>query len=153
MYGNNLKRVMEEKGITPAELSRETGIGRSSLSQYLHGKNVPTEARKLQIAYALEVDPAELEADPAEREAEVTPVCDIPKIPRISVERAAVIMGMSHETVRKGLRQGVFPWGYGILTSDNQWCYFINAKSFAEKEGLSLRDVLDVEPTTRVTTA
>ena len=146
MYGNNLKRVMEEKGITPAELSRETGIGRSSLSQYLHGKNVPTETRKAQIAYALGVDPKELEA-------EVTQVCEIPKIPRISVERAAVIMGMSHETVRKGLRQGVFPWGYGILTSDNQWCYFINAKSFAEKEGLSLRDVLDVEPTTRVTTA
>ena len=149
MYGNNLKRVMEEKGITPAELSKETGIGRSSLSQYLHGKNIPTETRKAQIAYALGVDPKELEA-------EVTQVCEIPKIPkipRISVERAAVIMGMSHETVRKGLRQGVFPWGYGILTSDNQWCYFINAKSFAEKEGLSLRDVLDVEPTTRVTTA
>lgn len=149
MYGNNLKRVMEEKGITPAELSKETGIGRSSLSQYLHGKNIPTETRKAQIAYALGVDPKELEA-------EVTQVCEIPKIPkipRISVERAAVIMGMSHETVRKGLRQGVFPWGYGILASDNQWCYFINAKSFAEKEGLSLRDVLDVEPTTRVTTA
>jgi len=149
MYGNNLKRAMEEKGITPAELSKETGIGRSSLSQYLHGKNIPTETRKAQIAYALGVDPKELEA-------EVTQVCEIPKIPkipRISVERAAVIMGMSHETVRKGLRQGVFPWGYGILTSDGQWSYFINAKSFAEREGLSLRDVLDVEPTNRVTTA
>ena len=45
---------------------------------------------------------------------------------------------MNHETVRKGLRQGVFPWGYAIKTSENHWVYFINAKKFAEIEGIAV---------------
>lgn len=31
---------------------------------------------------------------------------------------------------------GVFPWGYAIKTSANRWTYFINAKRFAEIEGI-----------------
>lgn len=38
----------------------------------------------------------------------------------------------------KGLQQGVFPWGYAVHTSDNRWSYFINAKRFAEVEGIAL---------------
>lgn len=29
-------------------------------------------------------------------------------------------------------------WGYGIHTSDNRWVYFINAKRFAEIEGITV---------------
>ena len=45
---------------------------------------------------------------------------------------------LNAETVRKGLQQGVFPWGYAVHTSDNRWSYFINAKRFAEVEGIAL---------------
>lgn len=38
----------------------------------------------------------------------------------------------------KGLQQGVFPWGYAVHTSGNRWAYFINAKRFAETEGITL---------------
>ena len=58
-------------------------------------------------------------------------------IPRLDVCEAARIMNMSHTTVRAGLQQGVFPWGYAIHTSDNRWTYFINAKRFAEIEGIA----------------
>lgn len=34
--------------------------------------------------------------------------------------------------------EGVFPWGYAIHTSDNRWVYFINAKRFAEIEGVKV---------------
>ena len=30
----------------------------------------------------------------------------------------------------------VFPWGYAIHTSEHRWSYFINAKRFAEIEGV-----------------
>lgn len=42
------------------------------------------------------------------------------------------------EADRKGLKQGIFPWGYAIHTSENHWVYFINANRFAEIEGVKL---------------
>ena len=50
---------------------------------------------------------------------------------------AARMLGMNHNTVRKGLQQGVFPWGYAVHTSEGRWGYFINAKKFAEVEGVT----------------
>ena len=55
-------------------------------------------------------------------------------IPRLDVVKAAQLLGMNHDTVRKGLQQGAFPWGYAIHTSENRWTYFINAKRFVEIE-------------------
>ena len=59
-------------------------------------------------------------------------------IQRLPVEQAAKLMGMNHMTVRKGLKQGRFPWGYAIKTSENHWAYFINARKFAEIEGVRI---------------
>ncbi len=65
-------------------------------------------------------------------------------IQRLSVMDAARMMGINHQTVRKGLQQGVFPWGYGIKTSEH-WVYFINAKRFSEIEGVSVEGVSNEE--------
>jgi hypothetical protein len=59
-------------------------------------------------------------------------------IKKLMVEDAAKILGMNHNTVRKGLQQGVFPWGYAIKTSEHRWVYFINAERFAEIEGVAV---------------
>lgn len=48
----------------------------------------------------------------------------------------AKLLGMNANTVRKGLQQGVFPWGYAIKTSEKRWTYFVNAKSFVITEHL-----------------
>lgn len=37
---------------------------------------------------------------------------------RMKVSEAATLMGCSQETIRLGLIQGVFPWGYAVKTSD-----------------------------------
>ena len=52
-------------------------------------------------------------------------------------EVAAAYLGMDKKTIREGLQQGVFPWGYAIHTSQNRWVYFINAKRFAEIERIN----------------
>ena len=52
-FDEKLKRVMQELGITQAQVSGMTGIGRSSISQYLSGKNVPTEQRQRDMATAV----------------------------------------------------------------------------------------------------
>ena len=60
------------------------------------------------------------------------------KIRRMLPEEAAVYLGMDKGTVRKGLQQGVFPWGYAVKTSEHRWAYFINANRFAAIEGVSV---------------
>ncbi len=129
MFADSLKALMKERGITQAELSKLTGIGRSSISQYLSGKNVPTEERKEAIAKAIG---CQIDDDALDVVTETNS-----SIQRLSVTQAAKLLGMNHETVRKGLRQGVFPWGYAIHTSEGRWSYFINAKKFVEVERLA----------------
>lgn len=140
MFANNLKMQMENHGISQARLSLLTGIGRSSISQYLSGKNMPAIERQIAIAKAVGCDLADLTIT-AENE---TSLKTERKVQRIDVSRAAKILGMNHETVRKGLQQGVFPWGYAIHTTDKRWSYFINARKFAEIEGVKI-DAADEE--------
>lgn len=133
MFADNMRKQMAVHGITQSELSKITGIGRSSISQYLSGKNEPTAERKIVIAEAIGCRVVDLDA----METMSFPVDTDSKMKRLSVDQAARMLGMNHETVRKGLRQGVFPWGYAIHTSEGRWSYFINAKKFAEVEGLA----------------
>lgn len=127
-----MRKQMAAHGITQSEISKITGIGRSSISQYLSGKNEPTAERKIVIAEAIGCRVVDLDA----METMSFPVDTDFKMKRLSVDQAARMLGMNHETVRKGLRQGVFPWGYAIHTSEGRWSYFINAKKFADVEGL-----------------
>lgn len=129
MFADGLRQIMSEKHVTQSELSKLTGIGKSSISQYLSGKVTPTIDRKAVIARVLGVDPEELDREKAEKEP-------FEKIKRITVKDAAKILGVNHMTVRKGLQQGVFPWGYAVKTSENRWSYVINAKKFSEDVGV-----------------
>lgn len=53
-----LKRIMNEREITAAELSRRSGIRASSISDYLKGKYEPKQDKIDLIAEALSVSPA-----------------------------------------------------------------------------------------------
>lgn len=131
-FNEKLKQAMQQLNITQVQVVGMTGIGKSSISQYLSGKNVPSEERQKNIAVSLGLDAEYFEQD--------VPVTKIPtkekQIPRMDVEVVAKMLGMNHNTVRKGLQQGIFPWGYAVHTSENRWSYFINAKRFAEIEGI-----------------
>jgi len=141
-FNQKLKNAMQELNITQAQVVGMTGIGKSSISQYLSGKNTPTEERQRAIAVALGLDP-----DYFEKDSISAVISKLSVIPRLKPTEAARLMGLDAETIRKGLQQGRFPWGYGILTtparfvdgllvSKEHWTYFINANSFANHEGL-----------------
>lgn len=130
-FNQKLKNAMQELNIRQAQLAGMTGIGKSSISQYLSGMNVPAEEKRRHIAESLGLDP-EYFSQPGGGAI-------IPKsaaVERLSPEDAGKIMGIDKDTVRKGLQQGCFPWGYGIQTSPRRWVYFINARRFAEMEGI-----------------
>ena len=58
IFSKRMREAMEEKHITAAELSRVTGIGKSSISEYLAGSYLPKQNNTLYIALALGVSPS-----------------------------------------------------------------------------------------------
>ena len=131
---------MKELNLTQTQMVGLIGKSKASISQYLSDKQVPSEAKQRDIAVALGLEEDyfsklddRMSALPPQKRKECI-------IPRLSVMDAARMMGINHQTVRKGLQQGVFPWGYGIKTSEH-WVYFINAKRFSEIEGISVEGV------------
>lgn len=132
-FNEKLKKAMQQLGINQAQVVGMTGIGKSSISQYLSGKNVPSAERQKNIAVSLGLAVDYFEQDEPVRKLAQSKDGIIRKL---LPEEAARLLGMDKRTVRLGLQQGVFPWGYGIRTSDNHWTYFINARRFAEIEGV-----------------
>lgn len=136
LFSRRLAEAMQKLNLNQVQVCDLTGKSKASISQYLSGKQMPPENVQSDIAVSLG-----LPADYFEEE-------DVPviakealtngKIKRMLPEEAAEYLGMDKATVRKGLQQGVFPWGYAIKTSDKRWAYFINANRFASIEGISV---------------
>ena len=139
-FSEKLRKAMKELNLTQAQMVGLIGKSKASISQYLSDKQVPSEVKQREIAVALG-----LEEDYFSKPSDRTATLPMKKakeciIQRLSVMDAARMMGINHQTVRKGLQQGVFPWGYGIKTSEH-WVSFINAKRFSEIEGVSVEGV------------
>lgn len=138
-FAEKLRNAMQELDLNQVQVCGLTGKSKGSISQYLSGKQIPSEKVQSEIATALG-----LASDYFVKSDEkicVLPALDVRDkvIPKLEVEKAAELLQMHHLTVRKGLQQGVFPWGYAIHTSANRWVYFINAKRFMEIEGIAVQ--------------
>lgn len=136
-FAKKLKKAMQELNLNQRQVAALTEKSKGSVSQYLSGKQIPTEEVQSAIATALG-----LESDYFVKDDEcvvVLPTNEVRdgKIPKMLPEVAAAYLGMDKKTIREGLQQGVFPWGYAIHTSQNRWVYFINAKRFAEIERIN----------------
>lgn len=135
-FNEKLKQAMQQLNITQAQVVGMTGIGKSSISQYLSGKNVPTKERQSNIAVSLGLDPEYFEQEIVQKVKLAKQNGGV--IAEIRTKDVGSLMRMNHRTVEEGLKQGVFPWGYAIKTSDNRHRYFINAQRFAEIEGVEV---------------
>jgi len=133
MFAEKLQSAMNELNLNQTKLSVLTGIGKSSISQYLSGKNIPTEIRQQDIAVSLGLAPDYFTGNLKMNFSD--------SIPKLLPEDAARILNVGKDMIRKGLQDGVFPWGYAVHTSENRWTYFINAKKFAEIEGVTVQGV------------
>ena len=129
-FAEKLKQLMDELKLSQTRLSEHTGIGKSSICQYLSGKNEPSEKRKRQMARALGVQENYFIEFPPVTEITSDPLVNLP-IPLV-----AKIMRKSKGWVEEGLQQGCFPWGYAVKMK--KWSYWINGKKFFEHEGLTI---------------
>lgn len=55
---DRLNEAMQKRGITASELSKRTGLNKSSVSRYLTGENIPRSLAIGKMAKALRVNPA-----------------------------------------------------------------------------------------------
>lgn len=120
-FAEKLKVLMGELDLSQSKLSDLTGIGKSSISQYLSGKNEPSKDRKKEIARKLGVQEDYFDTFETAATVQHDGVFNLP------VTLAAKLMGKSKEWVKQGLRDGVFPWGYAVKLTNWSWfrcgCY------------------------------
>lgn len=137
-FSKKLKQAMQELHLNQRQVCGMTGKSKGSVSQYLSGKQIPSEDVQRDIAVSLGLDPDYFTREESALVVMPREVLMDGKIKRLLPEEAAALMGLGKETVRLGLQQGVFPWGYAVKTSEHRWSYFINAKRFAEIEGVAV---------------
>lgn len=129
-FAEKLKVLMGELDLSQSKLSDLTGIGKSSISQYLSGKNEPSKDRKKEIAQKLGVQEDYFDTFETAATVQHDGVFNLP------VTLAAKLMGKSKEWVKQGLRDGVFPWGYAVKLT--KWSYFISSVKFTEYTGIKV---------------
>lgn len=135
-FSERLKEAMQQLGLNQVQVAGLTGKSKGSISQYISGKQTPSADVQRDIAVSLGLAPDFFEEE--EARAVILKPLAAGKIEKLLPEEVAPLLGMDKATVRKGLQQGVFPWGYAVKTSENRWAYFINARRFAEIEGVTV---------------
>ena len=129
-FNAKLRVLMKDTNATQTQICNMTGISKASMSQYLSGKNEPSEQRKRDIAIALGVQEDYFDSFlPPEIEIQKNCV-------NLPITMAARLMGKSVQWVAKGLQDGVFPWGYAVHMKD--WSYFISSVKFEEYTGIKV---------------
>ena len=121
-FGQRLRNAMNGAEITLKDLSLKTGIGKSSISQYLSGKNKPNQNYITILANALHADEAWLLGEVEEPE-------EFPG--KIRIIDAARCMHKSTRFVMDGMISGALPIGAAIKYRDSpKYSYYVSPEKF-----------------------
>lgn len=60
IFGDNLKDMLKDYGMTQKDLANETGLSKSTISQYINKQKVPSMKAIVNIANALDITTDEL---------------------------------------------------------------------------------------------
>lgn len=56
IFGSNLVDILEEKGMSQAQLARDSGLSASRISDYINNNATPTIFAIINMAYALDME-------------------------------------------------------------------------------------------------
>lgn len=126
-YSKRLKQAMCECEISQSELAAAIGKGKSSISQYVAGYNIPKMDVQERIAdvlgYTLDWFHEESDDD-----------INTSTTHNISVAEAAKRLNKSEQFVRVALQMGTAPFGFASK-SKTKWSYHISPKKLEEYIG------------------
>ena len=121
-FASKLKQLMEEQQMTQTELASAIGKGKSSVSQYLSGKNIPKADVQEKIAEVLGCSVDYLINDEQS---------DFSGARNVSVAEAARMLGKSPQFVRVALQTGTAPFGFACKRK-TKYDYHISYKKLME---------------------
>lgn len=130
-FSGLLKQAMSERNINQAELSALTGIGKSSISQYLSGKNKPNMKAMNTLVAALDVSINYFEGKTTSPDY----TDDLQGIKNVSVKQAAILLGKSEQFVRISIQRGIVPFGFAVKMTGDKYSYYISLKKLYEYTG------------------
>ena len=127
-FSKRLKTAMAEREMSQAELAAHIGKGKSSVSQYISGKNVPKDDVQQKIAEVLDCTVEFLNSE--------TPVNNLTEsgLHNVSVADAAKRLNKSEQFIRVALQMGTAPFGFAAK-SKTRWSYHISPKKLTEYVG------------------
>jgi len=108
-------------------LAKQIDKGKSSISQYLSGKNIPKDDVKQKIADALDCTVTYLDSEVHEKNSAGS------VIRNISVAEAARRLGKPQQYIRIGLQNQRLPFGTAVHMK--RWSYHISPKLLDEYIG------------------
>lgn len=126
-FASKLKQAMEEQQMTQAELAVAIGKGKSSVSQYLSGRNKPKLDVQEKIAEVLDCTVDFLNSDEE--------IAYVDGARNVSVAEAARILGKSPQFVRVALQNGTAPFGFAVKKKTT-YSYHISPKKLQEYVGM-----------------
>lgn len=125
VFSKRLSQCMMDRKMTLTDLAVKTGIGKSSLSMYMSGENIPRPENLTKIAEALDVE-----------ENWLVQMEEKKNLCNLKVEDAARLMGRNGQYVRIGLQRGLLPFGTAIKMG-SKWTYYISPHRFREYTGIT----------------
>ena len=124
-FKEKLRSVMDEHNWSQVYVAAITDRSTATVSNWMTGKTEPSETTREDIALALGL-PVDYFRDAPDT-----------GFRRLTVEQTARVLGTSKDTVRLGLQQKVFPWGYAVQT-ESGWTYIINGTKLEQVEGVKV---------------
>ena len=126
-FAKQLKKAMADAEMNQAELAAAIGKGKSSVSQYVSGKNIPKDDVQEKIAEVLGCTVEFLNSDPVvEDDSEI--------LGNVSVRECARRLNKSEQFVRHALQSGTAPFGFAVKNK-SVFSYHISPKKLAEYIG------------------
>lgn len=127
-FAQNLKQAMIRRNLNQKELANITGLSVSSISQYLSGSTTNIKPQNLyKLAYFLGVTTEDLMNDPVKDQ----PISE----KKITIEKAAQMIGKSEQFIRIALQRGTAPFGFAVQMPSGKWSYHISPKKLSEYMG------------------
>lgn len=96
---SNLRRMVDEQGVTAASIAREIGAETSSVRKYLSGAARPNNAVLARLARCLGCTPEEIMYGGARRAG------------KLSTDEVSAYTGIDPLSLRVGLQRGIWPFG------------------------------------------
>ena len=135
-FAERLNTVMVEAGLSQVMLAEKSGCSTASISQYIHGRNIPTPKKMQALADALAVTVDYLLGNEAKEIAEKEFTIP-PGMKPITLRQASACLHMADKNVKEGISNGTLPIGRVICLSGKKARILITPEKLREEVGMA----------------